>query len=165
MPERKEFGLEKFSLTCSMERLTRQLSIVIIKVALVFQKIWCFKIDQKTLKWSTISSEILYRGALWSCNTSRTDEQMADILTKPLTSTKFVYSRDKLGMTENTSLAKRECWFFLSSIESHSLREWRHLVSYQEFDPVWDWGTQPGVEGHSPGEWRHLVSYQEIDPV
>ena len=32
-----------------------------------------------------------------------TDEQIADILTKPLTSTKFVYFRDKLGITENTS--------------------------------------------------------------
>ena len=38
-----------------------------------------------------------------------TDEQIADILTKPLTSTKFVYFRDKLGMAENASLAEREC--------------------------------------------------------
>ena len=33
----------------------------------------------------------------------RTYEQIADILTKPLTTTKFVYFRDKLGMTKNTS--------------------------------------------------------------
>ena len=26
-------------------------------------------------------------------------------------------------------------------------------------------GPQPGAEGHSLGEWRHLVSYQEINPV
>ena len=38
-----------------------------------------------------------------------TDEQIADILTKPMTTTKFVYSRDKLGMAENTSLTEREC--------------------------------------------------------
>ena len=38
-----------------------------------------------------------------------TNEQIAYILTKPLTSTKFVYFRDKLGMAENTSLVEREC--------------------------------------------------------
>ena len=38
-----------------------------------------------------------------------TNEQIADILTKPLTTTKFVYFCDKLGMAENTSLAEREC--------------------------------------------------------
>jgi hypothetical protein len=38
-----------------------------------------------------------------------TDEQIADILTKPLVKGKFVYFRDKLGVVENTSLAKREC--------------------------------------------------------
>ena len=37
------------------------------------------------------------------------DEQIAEILTKPLTTTKFVYFHDKLGMVENTSLAEREC--------------------------------------------------------
>ena len=71
--------------------------------------------------------------------------------------------------------------------EGHSLREWRHLVSYQEINPIWDWDlrlglrailwenggtgsvtrklTQSGDEGHSLGEWRHLVSYQEINPI
>ena len=39
----------------------------------------------------------------------RIDEQIADILTKPLTAAKFVYFRDKLGITENTPLAEREC--------------------------------------------------------
>ena len=38
-----------------------------------------------------------------------TDEQTADVLTKPLSKTKFEYFRDKLGPVENTSLAKREC--------------------------------------------------------
>ena len=38
-----------------------------------------------------------------------TDEQIADVLTKALSSTKFVYFRDKLGMAENASLAEREC--------------------------------------------------------
>jgi len=37
------------------------------------------------------------------------EEQIADIFTKPLTMVKFVYFRDKLGMVENASLAKREC--------------------------------------------------------
>jgi hypothetical protein len=30
-------------------------------------------------------------------------------LTKPLSLTKFVYFRDKLGVVENASLAEREC--------------------------------------------------------
>jgi hypothetical protein len=38
-----------------------------------------------------------------------TDEQIANILTKPLVKGKFVYFKDKLGVVENTSLAKREC--------------------------------------------------------
>lgn len=35
-----------------------------------------------------------------------TDEQMTDILTKPLSKIKFVYFRDKLGMVENEALAE-----------------------------------------------------------
>jgi hypothetical protein len=38
-----------------------------------------------------------------------TDEQVADILTKPLSRKKFVYFREKLGVVENVSLAEREC--------------------------------------------------------
>jgi hypothetical protein len=38
-----------------------------------------------------------------------TDEQIADVLTKPLARSKFVYFRDKLGVTENVPLAEREC--------------------------------------------------------
>ena len=35
-----------------------------------------------------------------------TNEQIADVLAKPLAGTKFIYFRDKLSMTD---LAKREC--------------------------------------------------------
>ena len=38
----------------------------------------------------------------------RTDEQRANILTKPLSLGKFVYFRDKLGMAENVSLTEWE---------------------------------------------------------
>jgi hypothetical protein len=38
-----------------------------------------------------------------------TDGKIVDILTKPLVKGKFFYFRDKLGVVENTSLAKREC--------------------------------------------------------
>ena len=36
----------------------------------------------------------------------RIDEQIAHILTKLVTISKFVYFRDKLGMAENASLAE-----------------------------------------------------------
>jgi hypothetical protein len=36
-------------------------------------------------------------------------EQTADILTKPMSLTKFVYFQDKLGVVENASLVEREC--------------------------------------------------------
>jgi hypothetical protein len=38
-----------------------------------------------------------------------TDEQVADILTKPLEKRKFVFFRDRLGVVQNTLLGKREC--------------------------------------------------------
>jgi hypothetical protein len=38
-----------------------------------------------------------------------TNEQVADILTKALIKGKFVFFRDKMGIVENTFLAKREC--------------------------------------------------------
>jgi hypothetical protein len=37
-----------------------------------------------------------------------TDEQIADILTKPLSRFKFAYFREKMGIVEITPLAKRE---------------------------------------------------------
>jgi hypothetical protein len=38
-----------------------------------------------------------------------TDEQVVDVLTKPLTRMKFKYFHDRLGVVENASLAEREC--------------------------------------------------------
>jgi hypothetical protein len=38
-----------------------------------------------------------------------TAEQTVDILTKPLSLTKFVYFRDKVGVAKNASLVEREC--------------------------------------------------------
>jgi hypothetical protein len=38
-----------------------------------------------------------------------TREEVADILTKPLTSRQFVQLRGKLGVAKNDSLAERKC--------------------------------------------------------
>ena len=54
-------------------------------------------------------SETLYRREAVKLQYIRTDEQIADILTKPLSRLKFMYFRDKLGVIENVSLAEREC--------------------------------------------------------
>ena len=54
--------------------------------------------------------DLVQRGTL-KLQHIHTDEQIVDILTKPLTTTKFVYFRDKFGMAENTSLTKRELIF------------------------------------------------------
>ena len=52
--------------------------------------------------------DLVQRGAM-KLQYIRTDEQIADILTKPLTASKFMHFRDKLGMAENASFAEREC--------------------------------------------------------
>ena len=52
--------------------------------------------------------DMVQRGAI-KLQYIRTDEQIVDILTKPLSSGKFVHFRDKLGVAENVSLAEREC--------------------------------------------------------
>ena len=38
----------------------------------------------------------------------RTDEKIADVLTKPLSMTKYKYLWDMLGMANNTSFAERD---------------------------------------------------------
>jgi hypothetical protein len=38
-----------------------------------------------------------------------TDQQVVDILTKPLAKGKFEAFRDRLGLVQNSFLAKREC--------------------------------------------------------
>ena len=38
-----------------------------------------------------------------------TDKQTVDVLTKPVSKTKFEYFRDKLGVVENAPLAEGEC--------------------------------------------------------
>ena len=108
--------------------------------------------------------DLVWKGAM-KLQYIRMDEQIIDITTKPIKTTKFVYFHDKLAMAENTSLAKSECWFFLSNIESHSLR-------------------RMGTSGQGPGcgtslalgelilvlsshsvEWRHLVKDQDVELV
>ena len=43
-----------------------------------------------------------------------TNEQTADVLTKPLYKTKFEYFWDKLGVLENAPVAEREGWSLIS---------------------------------------------------
>ena len=50
----------------------------------------------------------MQRGAL-KLSYIHIDEQIANIMTKPLSASKFLYFRDKLGMAENASLVGREC--------------------------------------------------------
>ena len=52
--------------------------------------------------------DCVQRGAVQLSYTP-TGEQVADMLTKALGRTKFVYFRDTMGVMENTFLAKREC--------------------------------------------------------
>ena len=52
--------------------------------------------------------DMVQRGAI-KLQYIHTDEQIADILTKPLSFGKFVHFRDELGVAENVSLAEREC--------------------------------------------------------
>jgi hypothetical protein len=52
--------------------------------------------------------EMVQRGAM-TLQYIPTNEQVVDVLTKPLFVSKFIYFRDKLGIAENASLAKREC--------------------------------------------------------
>ena len=47
-----------------------------------------------------------------------TEENIVDVMTKPLSVTKFRHFRDKLGMAYNVSLSKRECRDY--NIRSHS---------------------------------------------
>jgi hypothetical protein len=55
------------------------------------------------------SFEIVCRRVQSNYSYVPTDEQVADILTKALMKGKFVFFRDKMGIVENTFLAKREC--------------------------------------------------------
>ena len=105
--------------------------------------------------------DLMERGAL-KLQYIRTNEQIADILTKPLSTSKFVYFRGKLGMAENASLAEGVL-IFLSSIESHSLRRMgtpgqgpQCGINLELNDDIWSltmiwtqpcpWRTQPCVE-------------------
>jgi hypothetical protein len=62
---------------------------------------------RSTLRSSTIFSDKVQRGEVVLQYIS-TDEQTADILTKPLSKIKFAYLRDKLGLVEISPLVERE---------------------------------------------------------
>jgi hypothetical protein len=52
--------------------------------------------------------DMVHKGAVNLQHIS-TNEQITDILTKPLSKEKFEYFRDKLGMMHIVSLTEREC--------------------------------------------------------
>jgi hypothetical protein len=67
-------------------------------------------IGQSTSTSGITSFEIVCRGVQsFQLQYVPTDEQVVDILTKALMKGKFVFFRDKMGIVENTFLAKREC--------------------------------------------------------
>lgn len=51
--------------------------------------------------------DMVQRGAI-QLKYVNTDQQVADILTKPLSKVKFVYFKDRLGIVENETLIERE---------------------------------------------------------
>ena len=52
--------------------------------------------------------DLVQRGAL-KLQYIRMNKQIANILTKPLTASNFVYFRDKLDMAKSASLHEKEC--------------------------------------------------------
>ena len=116
MPTRKQFGSESCYLICS-----RELDSTIIHcdnhscIKLSENPVFHDRSKHIKMRYYFIK-DLVQRGAL-KLQYIRTDEQIANILTKPLTASKFVYFCDKLGMAENASLVD-----FLSSIKSPSLR-------------------------------------------
>ena len=101
--------------------------------------------------------DLVQRGALkWQH--IRASEQIANILTKPLSASKFLYFRDKLRMAENASLAERECWFFLVASRAIHFGEWGHLVRDHDVDSTQCWVTVL-LNG------RYLVLDHDMDPA
>ena len=104
----KLFGFVNCSLVYLVRRWSLQSYIVIIRVASNSRRIQCSTTGQNTSRLGTTSSETVFRKELWSSSTF----PQIDILTKDLMKEKFVFLRDKLGVVQNTFLAKRECWKF-----------------------------------------------------
>ena len=50
-----------------------------------------------------------YRGVQWGLRYVPTNEQITDVLMKPLGRGKLVYFQDRLGVMENVSLAESKC--------------------------------------------------------
>ena len=59
-------------------------------------------------KWALSEADCVQRGIV-QLQYIPTDEQVADILTKALGKAKFIFFRDKMGVMQNSFLAKREC--------------------------------------------------------
>jgi hypothetical protein len=64
---------------------------------------------RSTLRSNIISSRDMVQKGVVNLQYISIDEQIADILTKPLSKAKFVYFIDKLGVMQNVSLIEREC--------------------------------------------------------
>ena len=98
--------------SCSLIHFDSSLEPVVIRCdnqsCIKYQRLLCF-----TTVFETHGDEIslvcdMVRRRAISLRYIPTDEQTADVLTKPLSNTKFDYFRDKLGVVENAPLAERE---------------------------------------------------------
>lgn len=110
--------------------------IVTIRVALSSHKIWSFMITQSKSRSTIIISGIMWERASEATVHSNRGET-TDILTKALTRGNLVYFRDKLGVLQNTFLAKKDCWKCSDGRSSGLfLSQWRPQLSLSQ---AWMW--------------------------
>ena len=108
LPE-KPYGFGSCSLTYLIRAWSLLSFIVTTRAVSKYQRILCFTTVSKhmEMRYHYLRDMVQWRAI--SLRYIPTDEQTADVLTKPLSKMKFEYFRDKLGVVENGPLVEREC--------------------------------------------------------